>query len=134
MERVVTVSLDGIDVAYPYSVLSELGVIHDVQDGHELVVFHLFGTSSALDSAFIAQGDDIGATGVFSPYLDGRKMTLARRDGRIVDEETGSGWDILGRAVDGPLAGEQLTPIVHGDHFWFAWAAFKPDTILYRGE
>jgi hypothetical protein len=39
--------------------------------------------------------------------------------------------DILGQAIDGPLAGAQLTPIVHGDHFWFSWAAFKPDTVIY---
>jgi hypothetical protein len=38
---------------------------------------------------------------------------------------------VLGQAVAGPLAGTQLTPIVHGDHFWFSWAAFKPDTIIY---
>jgi hypothetical protein len=27
-----------------------------------------------------------------------------------------------------------LTPVVHGDHFWFSWAAFKPDTIIYGSE
>jgi len=26
-----------------------------------------------------------------------------------------------------------LTKIVHADHFWFAWAAFKPDTLIYQG-
>ncbi|HIM63847.1 MAG TPA: DUF3179 domain-containing protein [Dehalococcoidia bacterium] len=29
--------------------------------------------------------------------------------------------------------GERLTKIVHADHFWFAWAAFKPDTLIYQG-
>ena len=42
------------------------------------------------------------------------------------------GWLALGQAVEGSLAGKSLSPIVHGDHFWFAWAAFKPDTIIYR--
>jgi hypothetical protein len=49
-----------------------------------------------------------------------------------VDSETGSRWNILGRAVSGPLAGRRLDPIVHGDDFWFAWAAFKPATRVYR--
>ena len=40
---------------------------------------------------------------------------------------------MLGKAVDGPLAGEELSPIVHGAHFWFAWAAFQPDTRIYQG-
>jgi hypothetical protein len=132
MERVVTVALDGVDIAYSYSLLSELGAINDSQNGQDLVVLHDFGTSSALGAVFIADGEDIGATGVFDPHLDGRKLTFVREDGEIKDLETGSSWDILGRAVSGPLEGEVLTPIVHGDHFWFAWAAFKPDTLIYQ--
>jgi hypothetical protein len=46
--------------------------------------------------------------------------------------ETGSAWDILGRAVAGELAGRQLTPIVSVNHFWFLWAAFKPETRVYQ--
>jgi hypothetical protein len=133
VERVVTVSLDdvGVDVAYPLSALSEAGVINDVQGGRDLVVFHSDGTSSALGGQVIAQAEDVGATGVFDPNLDGQKLTF-RSDGQaIVDEETGSTWNVLGQAIDGPLAGQQLEPIVHGDHFWFSWAAFKPDTIIY---
>jgi hypothetical protein len=35
-------------------------------------------------------------------------------------------------ATNGPLAGSRLTPVVHGDHFWFAWAAFFPDPKIWR--
>ena len=60
------------------------------------------------------------------------KKVICIKDGdAIADEQSGSTWNIVGQAIDGPLAGEQLTPIVHGDHFWFSWAAFKPDTIIY---
>jgi len=44
------------------------------------------------------------------------------------DEQTGSTWDVLGRAVDGPLAGARLEPAEHVDTFWFSWAAFRPET------
>ena len=37
-----------VDVAYPLSILSEVGVINDTQGGLDLVVFHTGGTSSAL--------------------------------------------------------------------------------------
>lgn len=132
VERVVTVSLDvGIDVAYPLSILSEVGVINDTQGGRDLAVFHADGTSSALGARVIAQAEDVGATGVFDPNLDGQKLTFRREGDTIVDEQTGTLWSVLGQAIDGPLAGKQLTPIVHGDHFWFSWAAFKPDTIIY---
>jgi hypothetical protein len=134
VERVVTVALESVDVAYPLSILSEVGVIHDTQDGKDLVVFHTAGTSSALGAGVIAQGEDVGATGVFDPNLEGRLVTFAVDGGRIVDEQTGSTWNVLGQAIEGALAGSSLEPIVHGDHFWFAWAAFKPDTTVYQLE
>ena len=137
MSRVVTVSLqepsgDTVDVAYPLSILAAEGVINDSVGGRDLAVFHAIGTSSALDAAIIAEGVDVGASGVFDAQLDGRLLTFYREHNLIVDNETGSTWNVLGRATDGPLAGEQLQPVVHGDHFWFAWAAFKPDTIIYQ--
>ena len=46
------------------------------------------------------------------------------------DDETGSRWDVLGRARSGPLEGTQLDAVEHLDTFWFAWAAFSPDTEL----
>ena len=136
VERVVTVSLEdvGIDVAYPVTILSEVGVINDNQAGRDLVVFHTDGTTSALDARSIAEAEDVGATGVFDPNLDGQTLTFAQDGDLIVDEQTGSTWNILGQAVEGPLAGQQLTPVVHGDHFWFSWAAFKPDTVIYSAS
>lgn len=131
MERVVTVALDGIDVAYPLSVLAPVGVINDRQGEQDLVVFYTAGVSSALGEAIIAEGADVGGTGVFDPHLEGQFLTFKSEEGHILDEQTGSLWNILGQATAGPLAGNSLTPIVHGDHFWFAWAAFKPDTIVY---
>ena len=139
MERVVTVQLAGatgeiIDVAYPLSLLSEAGAINDTRAGQDLVVLHAGGTSSALGASVIADAEDVGATGVFDAVLEGRKLTFQRDGDQIVDDETGSTWNVLGQAVDGPLADQRLTPIVHGDHFWFAWAAFKPDTIVYQSQ
>ena len=48
--------------------------------------------------------------------------------GNFVDEETGSTWNIQGLAVGGPLEGHQLERVEHLDTFWFALAAFEPDT------
>ena len=133
--RVVTVSLDeaGIDIAYPLTVLEEQGVIHDTQGGRDLVVFFKAGTASALGDRIIANAEDVGATGVFDPTVDGQTLTFSKEGDNFVDEQTGSTWNILGQAIAGPLAGQELEPIVHGDHFWFSWAAFKPDTIIYAG-
>jgi hypothetical protein len=134
MERVVTVSFPDIDLAYPLPLLIEAGVINDTQGEHELVVFHMTGTSSALDSSTIAGGRDVGATGVFESNLNGQKLTFIKVEGQIRDEQTNSLWNIFGQAIEGELTGEQLAPIVHADHFWFSWAAFRPDTIIFSAN
>jgi hypothetical protein len=36
--------------------------------------------------------------------------------------------------MEGALKGEKLTPVIHGNHFWFAWAAFRPDTQVYGSK
>lgn len=132
MERVITVSFDDFDIAYPLPILMELGVINDTQNGRDLVLFHQEGTSSALDASTIADGRDVGAAAVFDPTLDGRKLTFVKENGQFRDKQTNSRWNIFGLALQGPLTGQQLTPIIHADHFWFSWAAFRPDTIIYE--
>ena len=78
------------------------------------------------------QSRDIGATGVFNRLLDGVEMTFFADGEQIIDTNTGSTWNIFGQAIDGELAGKQLEPILHANHFWFAWAVFKPDTRVWR--
>ncbi len=131
-EHVVTVSLGGEDIAYPYTLLKKRGVVNDTVGGTPIVVFYRPGASSALDAGSVSDGFDLGATGVFSPQLDGRRLTFEASGSDFLDSESGSRWNVLGRAVSGPLAGRRLDPIVHGDDFWFAWAAFKPATRVYR--
>ena len=49
------------------------------------------------------------------------------------DRETRSTWNLSGKATAGPVAGAQLNEIVHGNHFWFSWAVFRPETEIWRG-
>ena len=62
---------------------------------------------------------------MFEVKLDGQALTFWSDGDNFVDNETGSVWNILGQATEGPLAGEKLTPIVHANHFWFSWGAVK---------
>ena len=132
-ERVATVTVGGVDAAFPFSVLEEEKAVNYNINGQDLVVFFKLGTKSALDQRSIKRSKDVGSTGLFDAHVDGRKLTFRAEDDRFVDNETGSVWTILGQAVEGPLAGEKLTPIAHGNHFWFAWGVFKPDTLIYQG-
>ena len=132
VERVVTVSVGESDVAYPYLELEKQSVVYDTVGGKEIVVLWAPGTVSAMDSSVIAESRDVGGTGVFVPLADEKRVTLKWMDGRFIDEETASEWNVLGFAVAGPLKGKRLEPVVHGDHFWFSWAAFRPDTKIFR--
>ena len=132
MERVVAVSRGEESKAYPYQVLADRRVVTDTLAGQRFVVLYSHDTASALGASRIAEARDAGATGVFVPQADGRPLTLSATGDQFIDAETGSTWNVLGKAVAGPLAGAQLEPVVHGDYFAFAWLAFKPDTLIYR--
>ncbi len=132
-ERVITVERLGEAVAYPFSRLSEEGVVQDSIGGEPVVVFWQPGTRSALDESVIAESEDVGAAGIFSRELDGRVLTFVQQNGLLVDAETGSSWNLLGQAVAGELQGQTLVPLVHDNTLWFAWAAFKPETRIYEG-
>ena len=133
MERVAALSIGRVDAAFPHSILAKERIVSYRVNGRDLVILFKPGAASALDRGSIRDSRDVGATGVFDPVLEGRKLTFRLDGDTFVDNETGSEWNILGTAVNGPLQGKALTPIVHANHFWFAWGAFRPDTKIYTG-
>lgn len=132
MARVLTVDLTGEAVAYPYEVLSEMKVINDTVGGEDIVIFWTEGTASALDTSNIPEGREVGSAVAYSRSLDGQILAFKFADGKIFDEQTNSEWNILGQATAGDLKGKQLSPVVSINHFWFSWAAFKPETRIYQ--
>ncbi len=127
MERVASVSTGEIDVAYPYSFLAEQPVVNDVIEDTPVSVFFDNGT----DSVFTARSGEFaksGSTTLFERTVAGQVLTFDLVEGVITDLETGSSWNKFGNATDGELVGTELRPVTHAAHFWFAWAAFKPDT------
>jgi hypothetical protein len=131
--RVVTI--DGAEpVAYPFDRLARERVVHDVVADLAVVVLWQPGTATAIGAADIAAGADVGAVGVFRPEHGGRSLTFEAIAGGFVDRETGTRWDVTGRALDGPLAGSILEAVPHDNTLWFAWAAFRPETDIRAGE
>lgn len=132
-ERVVSIGIGDDTAAIVLDHLIEEQVLTLDVGGQNLSLWHLPGTNSALDSAVIADGRDIGTVGVFIPQADGQALTFApNADGTFSDAETGSTWDIGGVAIDGPLADTRLEAVEHLDTFWFAIAAFEPDTRIVQ--
>ena len=130
MERVAALTVGDAAAAFPFALLEREGVVHYRVGGQDLAVFFQPGARSALDGPSIADSKAVGATGVFDRDFEGQRLTFQSDGEGFTDAETGSRWNILGQATAGPLAGGQLTPIVHANHFWFAWAAFRPDTEI----
>jgi hypothetical protein len=134
MARVLTVDQGSEAVAYPYEVLQAQHVVNDTVGDTSIAVFWAPGTASALDTGTVAGGRDVGAANAYHRTLDGQTLTFAFEDGQIVDQQTGSVWNARGQATAGELAGQQLEPVVAINHFWFSWAAFKPETRVYQSQ
>ena len=131
MEKLVTVSLGNLNKAYPHSITRKKRVIYDEIGDASIVIFHGEGAVSALDKKSIAESKIIGSTGVFYNDVDEMGLQFTYNDGYFVDEDSGTTWDITGKAISGPRSGKQLRSLPHGNFFAFAWFAFKPDTPIY---
>jgi hypothetical protein len=135
-ERVVGLRVGDTTKAYPFSIISGERAVNDEVAGQPILV--LWGaedTASALDSRDIAEGRSVGVGVAYLRTVDGQVLTfVANGDDTFVDLDTGTTWDLLGKAIAGPLEGKQLTAAVHTNELWFAWAAFNPDSPVYGDE
>jgi len=131
MARVLSVSADGMHRVYPFSVLERTPVLNDRVGSKPVVVLSRPGTLSVLDQSEITASRRIPSANAFSRRLGEQTLDFELHDGRVLDRATGSEWDMLGRAVAGPLKGARLTPAVGGVHFAFAWLAFNPGTEIF---
>ncbi len=126
--QVLTFEVGGEAVAIPFERLAVEIVVEATVGGVPVVALWQPGTNAALDTRRLEDGRDIGAAGAFRAEVEGTPARFEARDGGIYDTATGSRWNVLGAAVEGPLTGIRLEPVVSGTHFWFIWSIFKPDT------
>ena len=135
--RIVGVADDGGSFAVRFEDLEVQPVIPVTEDGRNLVVFHRPGLASSLDSVQVDGGRDVGQSGVFEATApDGTRLTFVPAGdpaaGTFEDEQTGSTWNVVGQAVAGPLEGSELAAVSHLDTFWFAWATYRPGTVVIQ--
>jgi hypothetical protein len=128
MTRVVGLEVDGDAVAVVLDGLADHRVAETAVGGRDVVVVWTPGQASALDTSAIDAGRDVGQTGAYLAEVDGEAVDLQAAGNRFVDASTGSTFDVRGRALDGPLEGQRLEPVIHDDTFWFVWTAFREDT------
>jgi hypothetical protein len=129
-ERVVAIFAEHETVVVPFGRLVREPVVRVEAGGRPVVVLYKRGVLSPLDAPSIEGSRDVGTAAAFDARVGGRPLTFERRGVGFADRETGSRWDIAGRAVAGKLAGERLKPVRHDQQFWFALAAFIPDARI----
>jgi hypothetical protein len=115
--------------AYPLDTLAKAGLIQEEAGGQRWVVLWYGPTRTA--AAYLTVAAPPGKA-TDKP----RKLTLSldRKNevAPFVDSETGSRWDIAGRAVEGKLKGWTLTWLDGTQVKWFAWSAEYPGTSVYN--
>jgi hypothetical protein len=119
---VLGVTMEGRARAYPLDVLRKRsGVIEDQVSGVPIVAF-----------LHLAEGS-YGAT-AFDRRLDDTTLTFEARPGGPADKETGSLWNVEGRAESGPLAGRQLRFVPSHVSEWYVWATNFPGIEIADGS
>jgi hypothetical protein len=129
-ERVVALLSPRPPVVVPFSRLAREPVVAVDVGRTPAVVLYERGVASAIDQDAVSDSKDVGTAGVFDRRVRGRRLTFVHRGAAIVDRETGSRWDVTGRAVAGRLRGSRLRPLRHDEQFWFALAAFVPEARI----
>ncbi len=131
-ERVLGTILGGEAVAYPFPALEKNPVINDQVGDFEVVALWQPGAASALHDRVIDVSKDVGMAALYDRTVDGQTLTFSLNDsGAVVDDQTGSTWNVFGTALSGELEGKQLRQHLAFPHFWFAWAAFRPETTIW---
>ena len=106
--------------AYPLRRLHRSGLaLNDRLGDYEIVVFSKAGSWMAI---------------AFERVMDGRTLHFDAVAGltQFEDAETGSRWDINGRAIAGPLSGRSLGYVPSGIEKWYGWATSHPGTDIFQ--
>jgi len=134
-ERVIGIYGKDFVKAYPWTLLRKEKVVNDIFEKQDLVLFFSKGMLSVVDERDISKSRDVGAVTVYSSKTNDIILHFKPfGDRQFKDTETKSIWNIQGECVEGELKGNELTPIIHGQHFAFAWLAFYPTTLIYGNE
>lgn len=101
--------------AYYFGDVQDAGVVNDKLGEVPIMVW----ASGDRFHAYVRQGGE-------------RVLTFRVEGEALIDEETGSIWDVgRGIAVEGPLRGEVLQPVPSSTAYDWAWRDFYPDSEFY---
>ncbi|HMC89279.1 MAG TPA: DUF3179 domain-containing (seleno)protein [Gemmataceae bacterium] len=131
--------------AYPLTALEKNRIIYDTLDGHPVVVVWQGSTRTA--AAYSPEAIPPRKYPAPRPNADGestmpeqpknvlRSVDLVHANdvaaAQFMDKDSGSHWDVAGRAVDGKMKSWTLTWRDSVQVKWFAWSAEYPETSIH---
>ncbi len=120
---VLGVILNDIERAYPFKAMGEYAVFNDEIGGTKIGIVYSKEAQIAVPFFRTINGQDTQFT--FHEAIEKNSLVLFR------DTQTGSIWDMSGKAVSGAMAGTgvRLEQVPAYNSMWFAWGAFwdKPE-------
>ena len=131
MERVVTIKMGDSTTAYPFSLLENHLIINDYVNQIPVVIMWSANTNSPLDSNIIANGRLVGSATAFHRSIDNQVFDFRVINNVIQDAQTLSTWNVLGKAISGPMSGSYLQPIIAVNQFYFSLLSFYPSGKIY---
>lgn len=114
---VIGIALGNFAKAYYYRDVARARVINDAVGQHPVVLY--------------ADPSTRRVQTLLRTFRD-RTLTFSLRDGKLVDQETGSTWDPLrGLALTRPFRAEALRIVPHNSSYDWAWKDFYPRSAFY---
>lgn len=121
-DRVLGLRIGAQARAYAFENMGNQSVINDVLGEHEVLV--VYDSQNRMTIPYSRRVDDQ----VLSfDIVHGGSFPFSLRD-----FETETLWDIKGHAIEGELAGQQLTQLPAHNSMWFAWVTFWPNTDIWQ--
>ena len=114
-EIILGFGLEGIRKAYKQNDVESNTLINDFVGPIPLLLVSLFSENSR----------------AFERTVDGNVLDFVFVEGKIIDIQTNSEWNYDGLSISGIYEGKQLQRIPIEPGFWFEWAAFHPQTLVY---
>ena len=116
---------DGAVKSYAFAAMPDGAVIND-EYGEERVV--------------VTFDKDSGTAIPYFSNIDGRQLTFYAVEAtgdlpvEFQDVETGTRWNMLGRAIEGELEGHRLERVPAYNSMWFAWDTYWRGAPVWKGE
>lgn len=110
------VLLNDVAKAYPHWDIEQVALLNDVVGETPIVV--IFNNES-------------GIVNIYERIIDGKTIEFKIENGAFIDTITNTIWSQHGKGLEGEYKNIQLTKLIAPPHFWFAWAAFYPETDLF---